>query len=246
MTLTERTALVTASRRVGGATAIELARGGADVAIVYRSKRDEAEATADEIRSLGRRALVLQADLVEPDACARIVSETAAQLGRLDIVVNMASVYTPKPFDETTLREWDAVMHVDVRASWLCARAAVPHMRRLGGGRIVNVSDWVARSGRPRYQGFMPYYVAKGAVIALTEAMALELAGDRILVNAIAPGPVVPPEGSTDAEVAAVEKATPLGRWGGGAEIAKAVRFLVESDFVTGETIRVDGGRHLR
>jgi len=137
-------------------------------------------------------------------------------------------------------------MNVDVRASWLCARAAVPHMRRLRGGRIVNVSDWVARSGRPRYPGYLPYYVAKGAVIALTEALALELAADQILVNAVAPGPIIAPEGTSDAEFAAVERATPLGRWGGENEIAKAVLSLIDSDFITGETIRVDGGRHLR
>jgi NAD(P)-dependent dehydrogenase (short-subunit alcohol dehydrogenase family) len=135
---------------------------------------------------------------------------------------------------------------VDVRAAWLCARAAVPHMRRLRGGRIVNFSDWVARSGRPRYLGYLSYYVAKTAVIALTEALALELASDQILVNAIAAGPIVAPDGTTDEEFAAVERATPLGRWGGELEIAKAVLALVESDFITGETIRVDGGRHLK
>ena len=119
-------------------------------------------------------------------------------------------------------------------------------MRRVGGGRIVNVSDWTAASRRPRYRGFVPYYVAKAGVIALTEALALELAEDQILVNAIAPGPIVAPEGTSEEDVASVEKTTPLGRWGGGVEIAKAVVALVEMDFITGETIRVDGGRHLR
>jgi NAD(P)-dependent dehydrogenase (short-subunit alcohol dehydrogenase family) len=119
-------------------------------------------------------------------------------------------------------------------------------MRRANGGRIVNFSDWVARSGRPRYVGFLPYYVAKAGVIALTEALALELASDQILVNAIAPGPIVAPPGTSDDESKAVEKATPLGRWGGEHEIAKAVLALIESDFITGETIRVDGGRHVK
>jgi NAD(P)-dependent dehydrogenase (short-subunit alcohol dehydrogenase family) len=104
----------------------------------------------------------------------------------------------------------------------------------------------VAASGRPRYQGFVPYYVAKRGVIGLTEALALELAADRILVNAVAPGPIVAPPGTTPEESEAVEKATPLGRWGGEEEIVKVVLFLLESDFVTGETIRVDGGRHVR
>ena len=110
----------------------------------------------------------------------------------------------------------------------------------------MNFSDWVARSGRPRYLGYMPYYVAKAAVIALTEALALELAPDQILVNAVAPGPIVAPEGTSDEAFARVERAMPLGRWGGEIEIAKAVLALVDTDFMTGETIRVDGGRHLK
>jgi NAD(P)-dependent dehydrogenase (short-subunit alcohol dehydrogenase family) len=119
-------------------------------------------------------------------------------------------------------------------------------MRRSGGGRIVNFADWVAASGRPRYTGYLPYYVAKAGVIALTEALALELAPDQILVNAVAPGPIVAPPGTTDQEKQAVEAATPLGRWGGAQAIVRAVLFLVETDFVTGETIRVDGGRHVK
>ncbi len=119
-------------------------------------------------------------------------------------------------------------------------------MRRAGGGRIVNFSDWVAASRRPRYAGYLPYYVAKAGAIALTEALALELAADDILVNAIAPGPILAPPGTSPDELTAIERATPLGRWGGEIEIAKAVLALVESDFVTGETIRVDGGRHLK
>ena len=119
-------------------------------------------------------------------------------------------------------------------------------MRAQGGGRIVNFADWVAASGRPRYPGFLPYYVAKRGVIALTEALALELAGDQILVNAVAPGPIRPPEGLDETAVAEVERATPLGRWGGDQEIVKAVLALVETDFMTGETLRIDGGRHLR
>jgi NAD(P)-dependent dehydrogenase (short-subunit alcohol dehydrogenase family) len=119
-------------------------------------------------------------------------------------------------------------------------------MRRQGGGRIINFADWLARSGRPAYQGFVAYYVAKAGVIALTEALALELAADQILVNAIAPGPILPPSDLTQHEQQDVAAATPLGRWGGALEIAKAVSTLIESDFITGETVRVDGGRHLR
>jgi 3-oxoacyl-[acyl-carrier protein] reductase len=135
---------------------------------------------------------------------------------------------------------------VDLRAAFLCAHAAAPHMRARGGGRIINFSDWIARSGRPRYTGYVPYYVAKTGIIALTEALALELAGDNILVNAIAPGPILAPPGTSADESRAVEEATPLGRWGGELEIAKGVRALIDSDFITGETVRIDGGRHLK
>jgi NAD(P)-dependent dehydrogenase (short-subunit alcohol dehydrogenase family) len=243
---TDKVALITGGRRIGAVVATELARRGVDVAMVYRSSRAEAEETAGALRALTRRAFVVEGDLRQADACRHIVEATVAEFGRLDILVNMASIYRSKAIDELTLDDWDTQLAIDLRAAWLCAQAAIPHMRRANGGRIVNFSDWVARSGRPRYLGFLPYYVAKAGVIALTEALALELASDQILVNAIAPGPIVAPPGTSDDESKAVEKATPLGRWGGEHEIAKAVLALIESDFITGETIRVDGGRHVK
>ena len=246
MELIDRVALITGGRRIGAVVATELARKGAQVAVVYRASRAEAEETATALRALSRRAFVVQADLQQPEACRRIVDETVAELGRLDVLVNMASIYREKAIDALTLEDWDTQMAIDLRAAWLCSHAAIPHLRRSRGGRIVNFSDWVARSGRPRYPGYLPYYVAKAGVIALTEALALELAADQILVNAVAPGPIVAPPGTSTADSAAVERATPVGRWGGEIEIAKAVLALVESDFITGETIRVDGGRHLK
>ena len=246
MELTSRAALVTGSRRIGAVVATELARAGADIAIVYRSSKAEADETAAAVRMLGRRATVLHADLRDPDACERVVDGTVDAFGRIDVLISMQSLYQRRALDDVTVDEWNAQMEIDLRASWLCARAAIPHMRRLRGGRIINFADWVARSGRPRYEGFLTYYVAKAGVMALTEALALECAADQILVNAVAPGPIVAPAGASDAEFEAVEKATPLGHWGGEMEIAKAVLALVESDFITGETIRVDGGRHLK
>jgi NAD(P)-dependent dehydrogenase (short-subunit alcohol dehydrogenase family) len=246
MDLADRVALVTGGRRIGIVVARELARSGADVALVYRRSRPEADEAADAVRGAGRRALVLRGDLADADTCSRIVDETVRDFGRLDVLVNMASRYDAKALDDLSVADWDGQLAVDLRAAWLCAKAAIPHMRQLGGGRIINFADWIAASGRPRYRGYLPYYVAKASVIALTEALALELAPDRILVNAIAPGPIVPPEGTSADELAQVERATPLGRWGGEIEIAKIVLAFIESDFVTGETIRVDGGRHLK
>jgi NAD(P)-dependent dehydrogenase (short-subunit alcohol dehydrogenase family) len=244
--LNNKAAVITGGKRIGAAIAIELARNGVDVGLSYNRSRGEAEQTAEIVRALGRTCELVQVDLTDAVACARLVDTVATSLGRLDILINMASVYSVVPFDQTDDRRWDSVLDVDLKAAFLCARAAVPHMRSSGGGRIVNFSDWIAASGRPRYAGYLPYYVAKRAVIGLTEALALELAGDQILVNAVAPGPIVAPEGTSDEEFAAVEKATPVGRWGGEEEIVSAVMFLLRSGFVTGETIRVDGGRHVR
>ena len=246
MNLDGRVALITGGRRIGAVVAMELARGGADVALVYNRSKSEAEETARTIEAVGQRAIILPADLSDPTACQQIVDGTVDRFGRLDVLVNMASVYRSVPFDDITVDIWETQLNVDLRAAWLCARAAAPHMRRLRGGRIINFSDWLARSGRPRYEGYLTYYVAKSGVAALTEAMALELAKDQILVNAIAPGPIIAPEDTSNEAFAAVERATPLGRWGGEIEVAKMVLALVDSDFLTGETIRVDGGRHLK
>lgn len=246
MTLTDRVVLVTGSKRIGAAVARRFAEAGANVAVGYNRSRDEAEAAVAAIRELGRRAIALQADVSNPDDCVRLVETTAEQLGRLDVVVNMASLYRARPIDLLEVDDWDTQLDVDLRGAFLCTMAAIPHLRQAGGGRVINFSDWVAASGRPRYLGYLPYFVAKRGVIALTEALALELAADQILVNCIAPGPILAPPATSAEEHASVEQATPLGRWGGEDEIAKAALFLVETDFVTGETIRVDGGRHLK
>jgi NAD(P)-dependent dehydrogenase (short-subunit alcohol dehydrogenase family) len=244
--LTNHSAIITGGRRLGAAIAVELARRGMDVALSFNRSRAEAETAAAEVRATARRAFVYQADLSRGNEAAALVDRAAADLGRVDVLINMASVYSSMPFEATDERVWDSVVDVDLKAAFLCSRAAVAHMRTAGGGRIINFADWIAASGRPRYKGYLPYYVAKHGVIGLTEALALELAEHRILVNAIAPGPVLAPPGTTDEEYRAVEAATPLGRWGGEAEILKAVLFLIETDFMTGETIRVDGGRHVR
>ncbi len=246
MTLEGRAALITGGARMGEAVATTLATLGADVALVYRTSAEAAERAAAAVRACGRRAHTRRADLGDPLACRATVNEAAATFGRLDVVVHMASTYQATPFDALDAGQWDQQMAVDLRAAFLVSHAAVPHLRAAGGGRIIHVSDWIAASGRPRYPGYVPYYVAKAGVKALTEALALELAADRILVNAVAPGPIVAPPGTSAEELAAVERATPLGRWGGAAEVARAIAFLCESDFVTGETVRVDGGRHLR
>ena len=246
MQLLDRAALITGGKRIGAAIAVDLAQRGMNVALSYNRSRQEAEEAAAGVRAAGRQAVVIRADVSRAPECERLVNEAAASLRRLDVLVNMASVYKSVPIDQTDEAAWDSTVDVDLKAAFLCARAALGHLRAAGGGRIINFTDWVAASGRPRYTGYVPYYVAKRAVIGLTEALALELAADQILVNAIAPGPILAPPGTTPDEHQAVEASTPVGRWGGELEIVKAVAFLLESDFVTGETIRVDGGRHVK
>ena len=246
MNLDGKVALLTGVKRIGGVVAEHLARAGCDVALVYNRSATEAEATAGRIRAVGRRAFTLAANLADPEACQRVVQRTVQEYGRLDVFVAMAGLYTATPFNQLTLDTWNGQMDVELRSAFLCAHAAVPSMQANGGGRIVLFSDWLPTSERPRYEGFLTYYVAKAGLKALAEAMALELAGDNITVNAIAPGPILAPADTTNDEHEAVANNTPLGRWGGPEEIAKAVLFVCESDFVTGETIRVDGGRHIK
>lgn len=245
MNLEGKVVLVTGTRRIGSEVAKAVASKGADVVLTFNRSQTEAEETADAIRATGRRALIMSADVSNDDSCRSLISAIDVEFGRLDVVVNMASVYRAVVFDELTADEFDRQL-LDMRGTFLVSHAAVPLLRRGGGGRIINFSDWLPASGRPRYKEYFAYYVAKAGVKALTEALALELAGDQILVNAIAPGPVLAPPETTEEESQAVIRATPLGRWGGAEPVVAGVLALIENDFITGETIRVDGGRHLQ
>lgn len=245
MNLDQKVAVITGGKRIGRVVAQVLARRGMDLVLSYRGSKQEADDTVADVVAAGRRGTAVAADVAKPEDCRRIIDHAVATFGRVDVLVNMASIYRSTPLEEVTVEYWDTDLDVNLRSAFLCAHAALPHMRGAGGGRIVNFADWLARSGRPHYRGFTSYYVAKAGVIALTESLALEGAADNILVNAIAPGPIVPPPDMSQAEVDEVAKATPVGHWGGEAEIAKAVVLLCETDFITGETIRVDGGRHL-
>jgi NAD(P)-dependent dehydrogenase (short-subunit alcohol dehydrogenase family) len=245
MEIKGRAALITGGARIGATVAGALARRGCDVALTYRNSKSSAESSAAAAEKLGVRSLALRADLSDEAGCRRAVSGVEKGLGRLDILVHMASLYRKTPMESVTSEFWEEQLTTDLRSAYWTAAGAAPAMKRAGTGRVVLFSDWTAASGRPRYKGFSPYYVAKQGIIGLVEDLALEWAPE-ILVNAVAPGPILKPEGLSDKEDEEVIRATPLGRWGGPEEIAKAVVFLIESDFVTGETIRVDGGRHLR
>jgi len=242
MDLKGKVAMITGGARIGQVVARELASRGCSLALIYRSSREAAEQTASIARVAGVQAAVLRADAVDESQVRAAVAETVKALGRIDILINMASLYvkTPNP----TGSDWSAALDSNAKSAFLFSTHAAPVMKKSGGGRIVNFSDWLPASGRPHYKDYTPYYTSKAAVAALTQSLALEFAPD-ILVNAIAPGPILAPPEITPEESLLVLAATPLARWAGAEEIAKAVLFLIDTDFVTGECIRVDGGRHL-
>ncbi len=236
MDLNGKVAWITGGARMGKAVALSLAQAGCGVALSYSHSRKLAEETAQELRLFGAPTMVLACDLIRPHQAEKAARHIEAQLGSLNILVNMASVYERG--------SWEKHIRLHVFAAQNVTSSVLPYLRRSDEGRIVHVTDWTSASHRPRYKGYAAYYTSKAALQAMVEAMALELA-PQILVNAIAPGPLLAPKGLGSKEFQAVLKATPLGKWGGPQELAKAVRFLCETDFITGETIRVDGGRHL-
>ncbi len=237
-----KVALITGGARIGQVVALALAQRGCALALTYRKSVEAAESTAAAARAAGVAATVIRADAADESQIKAAVNETVRALGRLDILINLAGTYVRTPSPSGV--DWSSAIDSNVKSAFLFAAAAAPIMKSGGGGRIINFSDWLPVSGRPHYRDYVPYYTSKAAVAALTQSLALDLAPD-ILVNAIAPGPILAPPNVTPEEDAQVLGATPLARWGGAQEIAKAVLFLIETDFVTGECIRVDGGRHL-
>jgi NAD(P)-dependent dehydrogenase (short-subunit alcohol dehydrogenase family) len=246
MTLQDKVVLITGAKRIGQAVATACARRGARVAVTYRTSRSEAEALVRGIEAGGGQAVAVPADVSRRPDVERLVASVIDRFGGVDILVHMASRYARTPLPTLDEAAWEREVAANLTGAYLCALAVVPSMRARGGGRIITVADWTAAGGRPRYRDYLPYYTSKGGLIRLTEALALELAADQILVNSIAPGPILPPPDLAEAEDREVRAATPLGRWGGAEEIAKAVLFLIEADFVTGHCLVVDGGRHLR
>ncbi|HEU4641326.1 MAG TPA: SDR family oxidoreductase [Gemmatimonadaceae bacterium] len=237
-----RVALVTGgARRVGRAITLALAARGARVAVHYHASAAEAEDTVREARALGAEAWPIAADLREPDAPERLVRAVAAHFGGLDVLVNSAAVMLRTPLDEVTPAQWDEIMTLNLRAPFFCARAAADVMRERGGV-IVDIADLAGLESWPAY---IPHGISKAGVIHMTRALARRLA-PGIRVNAIAPGAVLLPEtwGEEDAERLA--RTTPLRRIGTPEDVAQAVLYLLEADYVTGDTLIVDGGRHVR
>jgi NAD(P)-dependent dehydrogenase (short-subunit alcohol dehydrogenase family) len=243
MDLRGKVALVTGGAvRVGKAIALALADAGADIAFSYNSSADAAMATAGEIKTKGRRVLAYRADQAQAEQVVALVDATVAQLGRLDVLVNSASLWRRTPWAELDEAAWDQLLDINLKGPFLCARAAAPHLAAHSDGAIVNIVDLSAWTPFPN---FMPHSAAKAGLWNLTQALAVELA-PTVRVNAIAPGPVLPPPEYTEKQIAATAKRTLLGRWGSAGDVAEAVVFLVQAPYVTGVVLPVDGGEHLR
>ncbi len=240
--LAGRVALITgAARRVGRVLALTLARAGADVAIHFRGSQTEALAVAKEVGLLGVRAALLRADLDDAAKVDGLVDEAAAALAPVDILVNNASVFANVSLPATDARVWDENAAINLRAPFLLSRAFARALPSDRTGDIVNLNDW--RALRPGADHFA-YTVSKVGLHGLTQSLAVALA-PRIKVNEIALGAVLPPERAPADYVHALKRKIPLDRWSTPEEVADALMFLVTCPSVTGQTILVDGGRHL-
>jgi NAD(P)-dependent dehydrogenase (short-subunit alcohol dehydrogenase family) len=238
--LSGRVALVTGSaKRLGRAVALRLAEQGADIVIHYRASGVEALSAVAEIEKLGCRAVAIGADLNVVSEIRRLFDETTKHFGRLDILVNSAANFLPASVISTTEEMWDASIDANLKAPFFCAQAAAPLLKHTKG-TIINFADTGGLLGWP---GYIPHSVSKAGVVMLTKVLAKALAPE-VRVNAIAPGTITmpgdPPEWQSD-----FIKLAPLRRTGTPSDITDAVVFLVQSNFMTGQILVVDGGRTL-
>jgi NAD(P)-dependent dehydrogenase (short-subunit alcohol dehydrogenase family) len=239
MQLYHRVILITGgAKRIGRAIAVTLAAHGAHIVISYRRSARDAQTTVEALQRLGAQALAVRANLSRAADIRRMMDRVRRRFGRLDVLINSAANFDRIPFERLTERDWDHAMDANLKGPFLCALYASRLMRH--GGKIINLADW---SGVRPYRDYLPYCVSKAGVIGLTKALAKELA-PRIQVNAIAPGPILPPPGMSAAARARVVRRVPLARWGSPQDIANTALFLIEgTDFMTGSVIFVDGGQ---
>jgi len=242
MNIQSKTALVTGgAHRVGKAIALELARAGANLVINYNSSAAAAQETVREIEALGVQALAIQCDVSDLARVQAMVGQIRERFGRLDILVNSADYFGKHPFPTDDYTTWRRVTDITIHGSFYVSNECAPLLLAGGEGAVVNIVDL---SVWQPWRGFTGHAVAKAGLMALTQQMALELA-PTVRVNAVAPGPVLPPPGYTEEQLKGVETGTLLKRWGRAEDVAHAVRFLVEADYITGDVIFVDGGERL-
>lgn len=240
--LAGRVALVTgAGVRVGKAIAWELAESGADVAVHYLDSRVFAGKLVSRIRGLGRRATALRGDLGLPADCKRIVRNCVQSLGGIDFLIHSAANFHRQPFPETDEKTWESSLNVNARSGFLLVREAAATLRERRG-RVVLLSDLMATQPERNY---LAHAVSKAAVEGLVRALAVELAPE-VLVNGIAPGAVLVPEGTPPEQIRRWARRVPLNRLGKPEDVAKTVLFLCAgTDFLTGQILRLDGGQSI-
>lgn len=242
MELTGRVALVTgAGRRLGAAIAAGLARAGCDVAVHHHASAEGAEATLRAVREAGRRGERFAADLRDAAAARALPGRVVESFGRLDVLVNSAAVMVRREFDAITPEDWHDALALNLSAALFTAQGAAPHLRRTRG-KIVNLADLAAFEVWPAY---LPLNVSKAGVVMLTQGLARILAPD-VTVNAVAPGAVLPPDDWPAEARDHLAETTPLKRLGTPADVVRAILFLLESDYITGIVVPVDGGRLVR
>ena len=228
-----------AAKRLGRAVALRLAEEGANVVVHHRTSASDAQSAVVEIEKLGRRSCAIAADLTNVSEIKRLFDETAKQFGRLDILVNSAANFLPSSIISTTEDVWDASLDTNLKASFFCAQAAAPLLRRTKG-TIIHFADTGGLLGWP---GYIAHAISKAGVVMLTKVLAKALAPE-VRVNAIAPGTITMPGDPPEWEADFI-KLAPLRRTGAPSDIADAVVFLVQSKFMTGQVLVVDGGRTL-
>ncbi|MBU8907047.1 3-oxoacyl-[acyl-carrier-protein] reductase [Desertibacillus haloalkaliphilus] len=242
--LSGKAALVTgASRGIGRAIALELAKNGANVAINYAGSQERAEAVVEEVKQLGVEAFAIQADVADANATQQMVKEVISAFGSLDILVNNAGITRDNLIMRMKEEDWDSVIDTNLKGVFNCSKAVTRQMMKQRSGRIVNVASVVGVLGNA---GQANYVAAKAGVIGLTKTMARELANRNITVNAVAPGFIetdMTDELNEDVK-AEMLKQIPLAKLGQPEEVASVIRFLVSEDsrYMTGQTLHVDGG----